>query len=126
VSLRGTQALNLTADRVPLESLAALLPKQAKMTGLMSLQAKVGGSAAAPLISAVLKLTDSTLGDQKYQGLVAEMSYRERQADVSLTLQQDSNHSLNATGKLPLLLSWQDGWRSEVTGALGCASSRRV
>ncbi len=118
VSLRGTQALNLTADRVPLESLAALLPKQTKMAGLMSLQAKVGGSAAAPLISADLKLTDSTLGDQKYQGLVAEISYRERQADVSLTLQQDSNHSLNATGKLPLLLSWQDGWRSEVTGAL--------
>ncbi|HET9915964.1 MAG TPA: translocation/assembly module TamB domain-containing protein, partial [Candidatus Binatia bacterium] len=118
VSLRGTQALNLTADRVPLESLAAFLPEQAKMTGLISLHAKVGGSAAAPLIGAVLKLTDSTLGGQKYQGLVAEVNYRERQADVNLTLQQDSNHSLNATGKLPLLLSWQDGWRSEVTGAL--------
>ena len=118
VSLRGTQALNLTADRVPIESLAMFLPKQAKITGFMSLQAKVGGSAAAPLISAVLRLTDSTLGEQKFLGLVGDVSYRERQADVNLTMQQDSSHSLNAVGKLPLLLSWQDGWRSEVTGAL--------
>lgn len=118
VSLRGTQALNLSVDRFPLETVAALLPKQPKMTGLIALQAKVGGSAAAPLISAVLKLTDSTIGGQKYDGLVADMSYRERQADVNLTLQQDRNHMLNATGKLPLLLSWQDGWRSAVTGAL--------
>ena len=44
VSLRGTQALNLTADRVSLESFAAFLPKQPKLTGLISLQAKIGGS----------------------------------------------------------------------------------
>lgn len=118
VSLRGTQALNLTIDRFPLESLAAFLSKQPKLTGLMSLQAKIGGSAAAPLISGLLKLTDSTIGGQKYLGLVADMSYRERQADVNLTVQQDSSRSLTAAGKLPLLLSWQDGWRSEVTGAL--------
>ena len=35
--------MNLTADRVSLESFAAFLPKQPKLTGLVSLQAKIGG-----------------------------------------------------------------------------------
>jgi len=118
ISLSDAQAVNLTVDRFPLESLAPFLPKQPKITGLVALQAKIGGTAAAPQIKGELRLTDSTIGGQKYDGLVADASYGERQATINVSVRQDRGHSLNATGKLPLHLSWHDGWRSEVAGAL--------
>ena len=116
LTLTGQQALNLIVDKFPLEGLAAFLPKQPTMTGLLALQAKVGGTAASPEITGTLKLTDSTIGGQTYAGLVADVSYQARQANLNLTLRQDAAHTLTATGKLPLALSWHEGWRSEITG----------
>ncbi len=116
LTLTGQQALNLIVDKFPLEALAAFLPKQPTMTGLLALQAKVGGTAASPEITGILKLTDSTIGGQAYAGLIADVGYQARQANLNLTLRQDAAHTLTATGKLPLLLSWHEGWRSEVTG----------
>lgn len=118
ISLGGAQSLQLSVDRFPLESLAAYLPKQPKMTGLIALQAQIGGTAAAPQIAGQLTMTDSTIGGQKFDGLLAELSFRERLASVDVTLRQDRSHALNAAGKLPLRLSWQDGWRAEVAGDL--------
>jgi len=116
LTLSGQQALNLIVDKFPLEGLAAFLPKQPAMTGLLALQAKVGGTAAAPEITGTINLTDSKIGGESYAGLVANLSYRERQANLNLTVRQDTAHTLTATGKLPLLLSWHEGWRSEITG----------
>lgn len=118
ISLGGAQSLQLSVDRFPLESFAAYLPKQPKMTGLIALEAKVVGTAAAPQIDGQIKMTDSTIGGQKYDGLEAELNFRERLASLNLTVRQDRNHALTAVGTLPLRLSWQDGWRSELAGDL--------
>ena len=112
----GRQSLNLTIKKFPLEALAALLPRQPTMSGLLALQANIGGDAAAPEISATVSLTDSKIGGQIYAGLAADLSYRERQASLNLTVRQDAAHSLTAIGKMPLLLNWHEGWRSEITG----------
>jgi len=116
VSLTGEQALSLTITNFPLEGLAPLLPKQPTMTGLLALQAKVGGTAAAPEINGAINLINSTIGGQSYAGLTADFGYKARRATLSVTLRQDSAHSLTATGTLPLLLSWHDNWRSQVIG----------
>ena len=118
VAFSGQQALTLTIDKFPLEGLAAFLPNEPKMTGLVGLQAQVRGTAAAPQITAAVKLTDSSIGGQKYDGMVGDIIYRGRQANLDLTLRQDSAHSLMATGTLPLDLSWHDGWVSRVSGGL--------
>ncbi|HLN86717.1 MAG TPA: hypothetical protein VK200_09640, partial [Candidatus Limnocylindrales bacterium] len=106
IAMTGNQALNVTIDRFPLEGLAAFLPKQSTMTGLLALQAKVGGTAAAPEIAGTINLTDSKIGGQGFAGLVADLSFRGGQANLNLTVRQDAAHTLTATGKLPLLLSW--------------------
>lgn len=116
LAMTGTQRLNLTVDRFPLEGLATFFSKQPAMNGLLALRAQVGGTAAAPEITGTINLTDAKIGGQSYAGLVADLSYRERQANLNLTVRQDATHMLTATGRLPLLLSWQDGWRSDITG----------
>ncbi len=118
VALSGPQALNLTVDNFPIESLAPFLPKQAKITGILRLQAQVSGTAAAPEITAALKLTDSTIGGHSYTGLSGDLSYRRRQANLEVTLRQDPTHALTARGRLPMELSWDQGWRSRVSGEL--------
>jgi translocation and assembly module TamB len=118
VAFSGQQALTLTIDKFPLEGIAAFLPNEPKMTGLVGLQAQVRGTAAAPHITTAVKLTDSSIGGHKYDGMVGDIIYRGRQVHLDLTLRQDSAHSLSATGTLPLDLSWHDGWVSRVTGGL--------
>ncbi|MEO6163393.1 MAG: translocation/assembly module TamB domain-containing protein, partial [Candidatus Binatia bacterium] len=116
IAMTGAQGLNLTVDQFPLEGLAAFLPKQPTMNGLLALRAQVGGTAAAPEIAGTINLTDAKIGGQSYAGLAADLNYRERQANLNLTVRQDATHTLTAAGRLPLLLSWHDGWRSDVTG----------
>jgi autotransporter translocation and assembly factor TamB len=115
-AMTGNQSLNLTINKFPLEGLAALLPKQPTMTGRVALQATVSGTAAAPEIAGTINLTDSKIGGQSYTGLVADLSYRQREAKLNVTVRQDAAHTLTAIGRLPLLLSWHEGWRSEITG----------
>jgi len=116
LTLTGQQALTVIVDKFSLDALAAFLPKQPTMTGLLALQAKVGGTAVSPEVTGTLKVTDSTIGGQSYAGLVADVVYQARQATLNLTLRQDAAHTLTATGNLPLLLGWHEGWRSEITG----------
>jgi autotransporter translocation and assembly factor TamB len=117
VATAGPQALSVALDKLPLETVAALLPNnQPKLTGLATLQAKIGGTASAPQIASTLKLTDTTVGGQRYAGLTADVNYAGRDVDLNVVIRQDASHSLNAVGKLPLVLSWQDGWRSELVG----------
>ena len=118
IAMTGEQALQVNVNRFPLDGLAALLPKQPSMTGLLALEANVGGSAASPEIAATINLSDAQIGGQEYSGLVADLSFRERLANLSLTVRQDAAHALTAIGNLPLLLSWHDGWRSEIAGDL--------
>lgn len=116
IAMAGSQVFNVTINKFPLEALATFLPKQPTITGLLALQAKVGGTAAAPEITGTLNLTDSKIGGQNYAGLVGNLSYSNRRANVNLTLRQDTAHTLTATGTLPLALSWHEGWRSEIMG----------
>ena len=114
----GKQDLALTIDRLPLGLVAGFLAQQQKMTGLIGAQARLTGSAAAPEIAGSLKLSDATIAGQPYAGATAEVGYQNRRASVRLALHQDATHSLNANGTLPVNLSWNDGFRADVSDGL--------
>jgi translocation and assembly module TamB len=119
IATAGPQALSVAIDKFPLESLAAFLPNgEPKLTGLATVQAEIGGTAAAPQITGALKLTDTTVAGQRYAGLAGDVNYAGRDLDLNVIIRQDASHSLNAVGKIPLLLSWHDGWRSELAGEM--------
>ncbi len=115
-SLTGNQALRLNVEKLPLEGMRVFFPEAPDVTGILSAQVQLGGSAAAPQVVAALRLENSKIAGQSYGGLVASGSYRDQRADVKATVQQDQGHTLNATATLPMKLSWDNGWRAEAGG----------
>ena len=115
-SLTGSQALRLNVEKLPIEALRAFLPELPDVTGILSAQVQLGGTAAAPQVVAALSLENSKIAGYGYAGLVASGSYRDQKADVKATVQQDQTHMLSATATLPMTLSWNNGWRAEAAG----------
>jgi autotransporter translocation and assembly factor TamB len=113
VGFAGKQDLRLEVDRLPLETVAGFLADAPKMTGLIAARAQIGGSAAAPEITANLKLSHPNIAGQSYAGANAEASYKDKRAVLRLLVQQDATHTLAVNGTAPLLLSWQNQFRAE-------------
>jgi autotransporter translocation and assembly factor TamB len=109
----GKQDVTLNVDRLPLETLMAFFPQQTKASGLLGVQARIAGTAAAPEVSASARLSNPTIEGQAYQGASADVNYKNRQASLRLAVQQDSTHTLNGSGTVPLNLSWHNGFRAE-------------
>jgi autotransporter translocation and assembly factor TamB len=112
-SLTGSQALRLNVEKLPIEALRAFFSEAPDVTGILSAQVQLGGTAAAPQAVATLRLENSKIAGYSYAGLVASGSYRDQRADVKATVQQDQIHTLSATATLPMTLSWNNGWRLE-------------
>ena len=112
-SLTGSQALRLNVEKLPIEALRAFFSEAPDVTGILSAQVQLSGTAAAPQVVAALRLENSKIAGYSYAGLVASGSYRDQRADVKATLQQDQSHTLSATATLPMTLSWNNGWRAE-------------
>ncbi len=117
-SLSGNQALQLTIDRLPIESLRSFYPMKTDISGLLSAQGRLSGTAAAPRIEATVKLENSKISGQSYAGLSGSASYSGKAAEVKAIVQQDQGHQLTAEGSVPLSLSWVNGWRAQSSGAL--------
>jgi len=114
----GAQDLSLTIDRLPLGLVAGFLAQQPKATGLIAAEARLTGTAGAPEITGSLKLSDATIAGQPYAGATAEVGYQNRRASLRLALHQDAAHALNASGTLPVNLSWNNGFRADVSDGL--------
>jgi len=117
-SLSGSQALRLEIERLPIESFRVFFPEGPDITGILSAQGQLGGTAAAPEIIATMKLDNSKIFGQSYVGLVGAGSYRNQKAELKATVQQDQLHQLSVNGNLPMTLSWINGWRAEVSDNL--------
>jgi translocation and assembly module TamB len=115
-SLKGSQALRMNVDRMPIEALRAFFPEGPDVAGILSVQAQLGGTAAAPEMSATAKLDNSKIAGQNYDGLSAMATYKDQKADLNATVQQDQSHQLSANGTVPMALSWNNGWRAEAAG----------
>ena len=117
-SLTGSQALRLNIERLPIESFRAFFPEGPDVTGILSAQAQLAGTAAAPEIIATIKLDNSKIAGQSYAGLVGAGSYRNQNAELKATVQQDQLHRLSVNGSLPMTLNWIHGWHVEVSDNL--------
>ena len=116
VSLTGSQALRLNVEKLPIEGLRAFFSEAPDVTGILSAQVQLEGTAAAPQVVAALSLENSKIAGHSYAGLVASGSYRDQKAEVKATVQQDQGHTANATATLPMTVSWNNGWRAEAAG----------
>jgi translocation and assembly module TamB len=116
LALSGQQDLRADIDRFPLATLQPLLPQQPQLRGMLSVQARIVGTAAAPHIDSTVNLTDLQVAGQDYAGLRAAVGYQENRATLNLTFQQDTTHALNATGTVPLAVSWAKGWNTQMLG----------
>jgi autotransporter translocation and assembly factor TamB len=116
LSLTGTQELRAQISRLALAGLRPLLPQQPDIHGLLTAQIHLSGSAAAPQLAGTVQVADLQIAGQSYQGLSATVAYKERNAAVEVNFQQDTDHALNATGRLPLAVSWAQGWNVQVLG----------
>ena len=109
----GPQDLTLNIDRFSLETLAAFLPEEPDMTGLLAAEARITGTAAAPDVSVLAQLSDASIAGQAYAGARAELKYKDKLASLSVAVQQDATHALTGAGTFPISLSWHDGWRAD-------------
>jgi translocation and assembly module TamB len=107
--------LRLNIEGLLIESVRAFFPDTPDVTGILTAQLQLGGTAAAPEIQATAKLDNSKIAGYSYGGLVAAGSYRNQKADLNATLRQDEFHQLSASASLPMTLAWSSGWRAEVS-----------
>jgi autotransporter translocation and assembly factor TamB len=114
----GKQDVTLNVDRLPIETVTAFFPQQTKMSGLLGVQARIAGTAAAPEISAAARLSEPMIEGQAYQGASADLNYKSKQASLRLAVQQDSTHALNGSGTIPINLSWHNGFRAEAADGM--------
>ena len=113
-SLAGSQALRLDIEGFSIES-ARAFPDTPDVTGILTAQLQLGGTAAAPEIQATAKLDNSKIAGFSYGGLIAAGSYKNQKADLNATLRQDDLHQLSASASLPMTLAWSSGWHAEVS-----------
>ena len=123
ISLTGEQNLLLQVDRLALAGLQSLLPQQQLpqqlgITGLISARVQVEGTAVMPSLVGTVDLRNLQVAEQAYAGLSATVAYKKKQVRVELSFQQDAEHSLSASGTLPLSLSWAKGWEAEILGEM--------
>lgn len=109
----GSQDLRLTVDRLPLETLSAFMSPPPKMSGVLGMTARIGGTAAAPEVKSTLKVSDPIIAGQSYLGASAEIQYQDRKATLRMAIQQDAAHSLTANGTVPFVLSWHEKFLAE-------------
>ncbi|HXV79598.1 MAG TPA: translocation/assembly module TamB domain-containing protein [Candidatus Binatia bacterium] len=114
-SLAGSQALRLSIEGLPIESVRAFFPDTPDVTGILATQLQLRGTAAAPEIEGTAKLEKSKIAGFAYDGLIASGSYRNQRADLKVTLRQDPLHQLDANASLPMILAWSNGWRAELS-----------
>ncbi|MEX0803507.1 MAG: translocation/assembly module TamB domain-containing protein [Candidatus Binatia bacterium] len=112
----GEQNLTVNIEGFPVGGLSAFMTQPIAMTGTINIRAQVGGTAAAPVIVASLNLADATIAGQHYGGAAGAVTYRDRIADLKLTVRQDATHELIANGRVPVILSWSPEWQLEAAG----------
>ncbi|MEA2625141.1 MAG: translocation and assembly module TamB [Candidatus Binatota bacterium] len=116
VGTSGRQRFEAAIERFPLEALKSFLPPSVNVRGLLGTRVEIGGTAVAPTISMRGGIDGLIVNDQPYEQLATELGYRDRSATLAFDFRQDATHSLRADGRVPLGLSWDGGFRSEVAG----------
>lgn len=113
-ALTGSQSFSVAVTGIQPGLLRAILPQAAQSSGVLSAQAQVSGSAAAPQIVAAAELGAGQIAGQNYQAMRARADYRQQRLGLDLLVEQDSAHRLQIGGTIPMTLGWEPSPRFEM------------
>jgi autotransporter translocation and assembly factor TamB len=116
VGLQGTQDLHVEVNRFSLEDLRPFFQNFPDISGRLSAEAQLGGTAASPVIESTLNAASLKIAGQPYAGLAGKGNYRQERLNVDLVLQQDASHALSAKGGVPIYLGWEGEKSRSVLG----------
>lgn len=118
VSTHGAQDFQVRIEEVAIAALRPLVPDMPTVTGALSTQIRLSGTAETPIIEGSLVIDPLHIVEQPYKGLSSSFTYQDNQATLNLTFEQDEQHSLQASGTLPLALHWHNGLATGILGDL--------
>jgi autotransporter translocation and assembly factor TamB len=104
---QGQQNLQVQITRLALADIRALLGTGPQISGSLSTELRVQGTAAAPEMVMDVNTSAITVAGQTYTGLTAHAGYRQQQLQVNALLHQDPTHTLTVEGEIPLSLQWE-------------------
>jgi autotransporter translocation and assembly factor TamB len=107
VGLQGTQDFHVEVNRFSLEDLRPFIQNFPDISGRVSAEARLGGTAASPVIESTVNADGLKIAGQPYAGLAGKGNYRQERLNVDLVLQQDASHALSAKGGVPIYLGWE-------------------
>lgn len=114
--LSGPQDLHLLIDRFALDALQTIWLQRPKISGLLTVDAHMEGTAAAPRLTSKLEVTGLRVAGQDYVGLSAALGYAGQRATFDVTFRQDATHAMSVIGAVPLAVSWAEGGRTRALG----------
>ena len=118
LSTHGAQDFQVRVGEFAIAALRPLVPDTPTVTGVLSTQVRLSGTAAAPVIEGSLVIDPLHIVEQPYKGLSSSFAYQDKQATLDLTFEQDEQHALRASGTLPLALHWHNGLTTGILGDL--------
>ncbi len=104
------QSIALHARAIDLAVLQSLIPQPQQISGSLSTDIIVGGTAATPTIDGNLAVNKLVINSQTAGDLRATVEYRPSSVALDVTLHQDANNKLQLTGEVPVSLTWVHGF----------------
>jgi autotransporter translocation and assembly factor TamB len=95
-------ALAVTAANVDLSQLERLLMRDQGMSGRLSANATISGTAKRPVVDGHAEIRDGGFRGYKYESLVADVDYNGSRIDLDAVLQQSPTEAFTARGTLPM------------------------
>ena len=109
VTRRGSQDLRAQVQRFPFAELRPFFSDDGpEVSGYISAEVSVQGTAASPDIAVNLTIDDLVVAEQSYAGLTAQGTYQQEYLRLNALLRQDQTHTLSLEGGLPVSLGWAD------------------
>ena len=118
VSTHGAQDFQVWVEELAVAGLRPLVPDMPPVAGALSTHIRLSGTAETPIIEGNLAIDPLRIVEQPYKGLSSSFTYRDRQATLDLTFEQDEQHALQVSGALPLALHWHNGLTTGILGDL--------
>lgn len=111
VAVRGempvAEPVNITvsADSMPLADVGELAQASVPYAGLASLDWRITGTRARPMMAINAALTDARFGSMTVESAIARGTYADRRFDAAVSLLRGGRPALRATGSLPVDLA---------------------
>jgi autotransporter translocation and assembly factor TamB len=96
--------LNVTATNVDLAQLERLLMQERGLSGRLTANAVLSGTAQQPIVDGHVEIADGAFRNYKYQSFVADVDYQGSRIDVDAKLQQSPTEAITAQGTVPMSL----------------------